>query len=73
VFENLDESQQDYNFIYKFVVIDNYKQVYVFDVSPETLSMWTQGLEETLKVAEYHYTQRDFSLPYEFLVEKVIL
>jgi len=73
VFENLDESQQDYNFIYKFVVIDNYKQVYVFDVSPETLSMWTQGLEETLKVADYHYTQRDFSLPYEFLVEKVIL
>ena len=73
VFENLDESQQDYNFIYKFVVIDKYKQVYVFDVSPETLSIWTQGLEETLKIAEYHYNKRDYTLPYEFLVEKVIL
>jgi len=73
VFENLDESQQDYNFIFKFVVIDKYKQVYVFDVSPETLSAWTQGLEETLKVAEYHYTKRDYTLPYQFLIEKVIL
>jgi hypothetical protein len=73
VFENLDESQQDYNFIYKFVVIDKYKQVYVFDVSSETLSIWTQGLEETIKVAEHHYSKRDYSLPYEFLIEKVIL
>lgn len=73
VFENLEESQQDYNFIFKFVVIDKYKQVYVFDVSPETLSAWTQGLEETLKVAEYHYTKRDYTLPYQFLIEKVIL
>jgi len=72
-FENLDESQQDYNFIYKFVVIDKYKQVYVFDVSSETLSIWTQGLEETIKVAEHHYSKRDYSLPYEFLIEKVIL
>lgn len=73
VFENLDESQQDYNFIYKFVVIDSQKQVYVFDVSPETLSIWTQGLEETIKIAEYHYSKREYTLPYEFLVEKVIL
>ena len=73
VFENLDKEQQDYNFIYKFVVIDNYKQVYVFDVSPETLLIWAHGLEETLKVAEYHYSKRDYTLPYEFLVEKVIL
>lgn len=73
VFENLEESQQDYSFIYKFVVIDAYKQVYVFDVSANTLAIWTEGLEETLKVAEYHYTKKDYTLPYEFLVEKVIL
>lgn len=73
VFENLEEDQQNYNFIYKFVVIDNYKQVYVFDVSAETLSIWTQSLEETLKIAEYHYTKNDYSLPYEFLIKKVIL
>jgi len=73
VFENLDDNQKDYNFIYKFAVIDNYKQVYVFDVSSETLSAWAEGLERTLEVAEYHYTNRNYTLPYEFLVDKVVL
>jgi hypothetical protein len=73
VFENLDKTQQEYEIIYKFVVIDNYKQVYVFDVSAESIAMWTNALSDVLKVAEYHYTKKDYSLPYEFLVEKVIL
>jgi hypothetical protein len=73
VFENLDDKQKDYNFIYKFAVIDNYKQVYVFDVSSESLSAWAEGLEKTLEVAEYHYTNRNYTLPYEFLVDKVVL
>jgi hypothetical protein len=73
VYENLDEEQKDFNIIYKFAVIDSYKQVYVFDVSSETLSMWTEGLREVLDVAEYHYTERKYSLPYEFLAKKVIL
>jgi len=73
VYENLDEDQKEFNIIYKFAVIDSYKQVYVFDVSSETLSMWTEGLREVLSVAEYHYTERKYTLPYEFLAKKVIL
>lgn len=73
VFENLDETQQEYEIIYKFVVIDSYKQVYVFDVSSDTLSIWTQSLSDVLKVAEYHYTSKNYSLPYDFLSGKVIL
>jgi hypothetical protein len=73
VFENLDEKQQEYEIIYKFVVIDNYKQVYVFDVSRDSLTMWTNALSDVLKIAEYHYINKNYSLPYEFLVEKVTL
>jgi len=73
VFENLDEKQQEYKIIYKFVVIDNYKQVYVFDVSENSLNEWTGALSDVLKIAEYHYTNKNYELPYEFLVEKVIL
>ena len=73
VFENLSEEQKDYNMIYKFAVIDNYKQVYVFDVSQETLSEWTLGLNEVIQVAKYHYTEKNYSLPYEFLASKVTL
>lgn len=73
VFENIPKEQQHYDFIYKFVVIDKYKQVYVFDVSQNTLSSWTNGLSEVLKVADYHYTEKNYSLPYEFLVNKISL
>lgn len=73
VFENLSEKQKDYNMIYKFAVIDNYKQVYVFDVSQETLAEWTLGLNEVIQVAKYHYTEKNYSLPYEFLASKVTL
>lgn len=73
VYENLDESEKDYSIIYKFAVIDSYKQVYVFDVSSETLSIWTEGLRDVLTVAEYHYNERKYTLPYEFLAKKVIL
>ena len=27
---------------------------------------WTRELQETLKIAEYHYTNKDYSLPYTF-------
>ena len=73
VYENLDESEKDYSIMYKFAVIDSYKQVYVFDVSSETLSIWTDGLRDVLTVAEYHYNERKYTLPYEFLAKKVIL
>ena len=73
VFENVTEEQQQYNFIYKFVVIDKFKQVYVFDVSQDTLSNWTSALSKIVKIAEYHYTKKNYSLPYEFLIKKVTL
>ena len=73
VWENLSDDQKDYKIIYKFVVIDSYQQVYVFDVSSETLSYWTQGLQEALSMADFHYQEREYSLPYEFLVKKVTL
>jgi len=73
VFENIPESQQHYDFIYKFVVIDKYKQVYVFDVSEKSLSQWTLGLNEVIKVAEHHYKTKNYSLPYDFLTSKIEL
>jgi hypothetical protein len=73
VYENLDESEKDYSIIYKFAVIDSYKQVYVFDVSDESLSAWASGLSGALKTAKHHYDTRNYTLPYEFLVNKIKL
>ena len=71
--ENLPEEKQDYNIIFKFAVIDNYNQVYVFDVTDNTLAGWGAGLDAVLNQAEYHYKEKNFSLPYEFLAETVKL
>ena len=59
---------------FNFIVIDKYKQVYVFPVSDETMDSWyLTGLSKSLAKAKYHYESRDFSLPYDMLVSKVIL
>jgi len=63
----------DYKINFKFVVIDSYDQTYVFNVSKETLDIWSNGLEETLREANYHYIKRDYSLPYEFANNNVTL
>ena len=73
VYENLPEDKKEYQIIFKFVVIDKYNQVYVFDVSELTLSNWAESFEQVIERANFHYTNNNYSLPFEFLTEKVIL
>ena len=71
VYEN---ENSDYAILFKFVVIDKYNQVYVFDVTEGTMAKWAEGLNYfILEAANHHYTERNFTLPYEFLKEKVKL
>jgi hypothetical protein len=59
---------------FNFIVIDKYKQTYVFPVSDETMNKWyLTGLSNALAKAKYHYDKRDFSLPYDMLVSKIVL
>ena len=73
VYDFLGDDKDEYNILFKFIVIDQYKQVYVFDVTDETLSSWAEGLMGVLKTAEYHYKEKNYSLPMDFLVNKVNL
>tara|TARA_R110002167_G_scaffold177167_3_gene376944 strand:+ start:1890 stop:2876 length:987 start_codon:yes stop_codon:yes gene_type:complete len=73
VYDTLGEKADEYTIEFKFVVIDTYKQVYVFDVSEETLSGWASGLAGVIKVAGYHYEKKNYQLPYDFLVGKIKL
>lgn len=63
----------DYEFILHFVVIDNYNQVYAFPVSNNSMLEWQSQLDEVLKIAKYHYTKKEYKLPYEFALGQVIL
>jgi hypothetical protein len=59
---------------FNFIVIDKYKQTYVFPVSDETMNKWyLTGLSNALAKAKYHYEKREFSLPYDMIVTKVVL
>jgi hypothetical protein len=73
VYDTLGEKAEEYTIEFKFVVIDTYKQVYVFDVTDETLAGWADGLEGVIKVASYHYKEKNYQLPYDFLVGKIKL
>ena len=73
VMKNVDENQQNYKIIFKFVVIDKYDQVYVFPVSEETLVRWITSLKESLQEANYHYSERKYDLPYVFANGNVTL
>ena len=73
VVKNVDENQQKYKIIFKFVAIDKYDQVYVFPVSEETLVRWMTSLKEALQEANYHYSERKYDLPYVFAKGNVTL
>tara|TARA_R100001463_G_scaffold55937_3_gene107771 strand:+ start:6683 stop:7663 length:981 start_codon:yes stop_codon:yes gene_type:complete len=74
VVKNMKEKVSNYKINFNFVVIDNYDQIYVFDVSNATKADWYALFElEILKIADYHYTNKDYNLPYEFANGNVIL
>jgi hypothetical protein len=54
-------------------VVDKLTQCYAFEVSQVTLNSWTDKLNEIMKIADYHYTNKKFDLPYEYEVGNVIL
>jgi len=73
VYDSLGDDKDEYSITFNFVVIDVYKQVYVFEVSTESLSAWASGLSGALKTAKHHWDSEDYSLPYDFLVNKIKL
>lgn len=58
---------------FNFIVIDSFNQVYAFPVSEQTAIEWNKRLDEVLVMMNYHFTTRDFTLPYQFATGTVFL
>jgi hypothetical protein len=58
---------------FNFIVIDKYQQVFAFPVCAATLHSWIWNLDDVLMKADFHYRSRRYDLPYDFIVNKVIL
>ena len=66
-------SLSNYKIKFHFIVVDKLTQCYAFEVSTVTLNSWMDKLDEIMKIADYHYTNRKYNLPYEYEVGNVIL
>ncbi len=56
-----------------FIVIDKYNLVYPFQVSTETMNQWKSNFKSVLEIAQWHYVQKRYDLPYELAVGNVKL
>ncbi len=63
----------EWKFVFTFIVIDKYNQVYPFQVSDQTLANWESNFYGTIEQVDYHYRHRDYTLPYELAVGNVKL
>ena len=67
------EDSKEWKFVFTFIVIDKYNQVYPFQVSTQTLAIWESNFYGTIGQIDYHYRHRDYTLPYELAVGNVKL
>ena len=65
--------KDDWALHFNFIVIDKYNQVYCFEVSKSTLSLWDDELKKKLLEADWHYKNKQYNLPYKFATSQVIL
>lgn len=58
---------------FHFIVIDPFKQVYVFEVSKATMINWDALLMTDINKFAWHFVNKNFTLPYDLAKEKIIL
>jgi hypothetical protein len=63
----------DYDFEFRFIVIDQYMQVGAIKVSDASLELWVKDTGSKLSEAIYHFKTRNFDLPCAFLVNNELV
>ena len=63
----------EWSVVFNFIVIDKYFQVYCFEVSPQTEIAWDDILGDKLMEAHWHYENNNYTLPYDFAVNRITL
>lgn len=62
-----------YKISFRFIVVDPYMQIAPIRVSDETMQEWLIKTKEKIAHANYHFENKSFELPYEFLINKEIV
>ena len=64
---------KEWKIIFTFIVADKYNQIYPFQVSDETANFWQSNFYGIVKKLDYHYSNRDYTLPFELAIGNVTL
>jgi hypothetical protein len=59
--------EEGYLIQFNFIVIDPYKQVYCFEVSKNTFREWATRFIDLMLEAQWHFSNRNYTLPYKFI------
>jgi hypothetical protein len=65
--------RHEWNVQVTFIVIDKYNLVYPFQVSQESMAKWKSDFGEVLRIAEWHYKNKKYDLPYDLAVGNIKL
>lgn len=58
----------DFKIVFRFIVADPYMQIASIKIKDETMKEWEEKLDHEITKANYHFANKNFDLPYEFLV-----
>lgn len=72
-FKKDNAKTKNYNIVFTFIVVDDYNNIYPFQVTPETMKKWMVNLSTALKRAQFHYDNKSYGLPYELATYSVTL
>lgn len=56
-----------------FIVIDKYNLVYPYQVSQESMLEWRMKFKSVLEIAQWHYAEKRYDLPYDLAVGNIKL
>jgi orotate phosphoribosyltransferase len=65
--------RHEWNVQVTFIVIDKYNLVYPFQVSQESMRQWKIDFRNILNIAQWHYDNKNYSLPYDLAVGNIKL
>lgn len=68
-----DVIDSTWSFEIRFIVFDKHDQIYAFPVSNQSLVNWIGKTNKAMREAQWHYENKDYTLPYEFIAGEVSL
>jgi hypothetical protein len=72
-FKKDNAKTKNYKIVFTFIVVDNFNNIYPYQVSEKTMKEWLLNLSYAMNIAQFHYDNKSYGLPYELATYSVTL